>query len=106
MFSSIVFKIEAKNTGVLKLYPGKKIYAMLLKMIKENSIETANKMHSSYADKPFTVSSFLGFSSWKGCKIEKNKSYYIRVTTLTEELFQMFTMSTFKKIILQSSIYL
>ncbi|WP_255362991.1 MULTISPECIES: CRISPR-associated endoribonuclease Cas6 [unclassified Thermosipho (in: thermotogales)] len=96
MFYSLVFKLKALNSGIIHTYPGEKIHGMFFSILKMNNSELAKKLHDNIGHKPFTVSSFLGKKVDKPLVIEKEKSYYIRMTFLEDNVFNSIAINMFK----------
>ncbi len=106
MFNSVVIKLKALNTGKLDLFPGQKIHALFLKLIREANELEADKLHEQEHLKGFAVSGILGLANENGYMVEKNRYYYIKISTFYDRLFKLLAMSTFKKKILNLSINL
>lgn len=104
MFNSIVIEMKAENDGKIILYPGQKIHAVFLKIIKDVNEDMSEKLHNDEIDKAFSVSSFLGCKAYEELEVHKDKKYYIRFTVLQKKLFSMLTMTLFKNKMFSSNI--
>lgn len=101
IFHSIVLELKALDSGEIKFYPGNNIHAFFLRAIRKFDEKISKKLHDQKREKPFTVSSFLGTEVDEPISIRAGKSYYIRLTILESNVFDIFTKSLLEKGVLQ-----
>lgn len=104
IFYSVVIKFKALKDGIYDFYPAQKIHSLFLRLIKKSDEQMSKQLHDEQKGKSFTVSSFLGKELDKPIRIEKNSSYFIRLTVLDEEVFDTMIASLLEKNTLKESI--
>lgn len=72
--------------------------------MKEVDEELSTALHSNFPDKAFTVSSFIGYDVSKPIETQEGKIYTIRITLLSDHLFDLFTSKMFETKMLEEQL--
>jgi CRISPR-associated endoribonuclease Cas6 len=104
IFYSVVVILRAKRDGIIPIYPGKKIHGLFFNILKNANEELAYRLHSNINNKAFTVSSFLGHNIDEPMKIINGRKYYIRITFLEDNIFNLFTTIMLKNKVFKKEI--
>ncbi|WP_448523154.1 CRISPR-associated endoribonuclease Cas6 [Pseudothermotoga sp.] len=104
IFYSLVIKLVAQQDGVYEFYPGRKMHALFLDLVRSHDESLSERLHQEKGEKSFTVSSFLGKDFRRNIVVRKNKFYFVRVTVLSDEVFEAFIASLFRKRVLKEQL--
>ncbi|MDI6814653.1 MAG: CRISPR-associated endoribonuclease Cas6 [Dehalococcoidales bacterium] len=106
MLASFVVHLQPEENAFLSLNTGSSIHALFLSLIAENDPGLATQLHKDSPAKPFTVSPLQGKFARTGRHLAtlKDNIYWLRLTTLTEQVFAALDRTLLAKLAYQGEI--
>lgn len=89
MLISLKIKLSSQSSKTLREFFGREVHAWFLGQIARYNTSLANYIHCSEGIPPYTVSSIFKTSDVVEKTENQNNRYWIRITTLTEQLGEL-----------------